>query len=65
MFNYDLAAIVAFMKVAKTLVFSKDSILNARENILAQYKYLEESIFKRSIALGDTIGGVILQRASS
>lgn len=64
-YNYDLAAIVAFMKVAKTLVFSKDSILNARENILAQYKYLEESVFKRSIALGDTIGGVILQRASS
>jgi len=64
-YNYDLAAIIAFMKVAKTLVFSKDSIINASEKILAQYKYLEESIFQRSKALGDTIGGIILQRASN
>jgi hypothetical protein len=65
MYNYDLAAIVAFMKVAKQLVFSKDSITNASEKILAQYKYLEKSIFQRSIAFGDTIGEIILHRASN
>lgn len=64
-YNYDLAAIAAFMKVAKTLVFSKDSITIARDNILSQYQFLDKAIFERSIALGDTVAGIILQRASN
>ena len=65
MYNYDLAAIVAFMKVAKTLVFSKDSIHNATKKILAQYKNIDEAVFQRSAAFGDTVGAIILQRASN
>ncbi len=65
LYNYDLAAIVAFMKVAKTLVFSKDSIQNAKDKILTQYKNIDEAVFQRSVAFGDTVGAIILQRAST
>lgn len=64
LYNYDLAAIVAFMKVAKTLVFSKDSITNATTKILAQYNHLDEAVYQRSAAFGDTVAAIILQRAS-
>ena len=65
MYNYDIAAIVAFMKVAKTLVFSKDSINNATKKILTQYDQIDESVFQRSAAFGDTVASIILQRAAS
>ncbi|TAH09920.1 MAG: phosphatase PAP2 family protein [Sphingobacteriia bacterium] len=65
LYNYDLTAIVAFMKVAKTLVFSKDSIQVAKDKIMSQYKNIDEAVFQRSVAFGDTVGAIILQRASN
>jgi hypothetical protein len=53
------------MKVAKALVFSKDSINKAQEKLLTQFKSIDKSIYQRSFSFGDSIGSIVLQRAGT
>jgi len=64
-YNYRLSAAVAFMKVAKTLVFSKDSIKNAEKEMLLEFEDVEKSIYKRSVKWGESVAAVILERAAN
>jgi hypothetical protein len=64
-YDFRLAASVAFMKVAKALVFSKDSINKAQEKLLTQFKSIDKSIYLRSFSFGDSIGSIVLQRAGT
>ena len=64
--NYNLAAVTAFYKVAQSLVFSKDSLKQSEENLLAQFKNaMQEDIYANSVAFGDTIGATILLRTKT
>lgn len=62
--NYPLSASVAFMKVAETLVFSKDSIRVARESLLKKFDGVSNDVQSASIKWGETVAAVILKRAS-
>ncbi len=65
-YNYSLAAVRSFFKVAKALSFSKDSLNMTEKKLLAtlQNTIVSEDVYTNSIALGDTIAGVILNRAA-
>ena len=60
-----LAAVTAYFRVGKQLTFSGDSIDVEVGKIRANFKKMgiPKSIFDRSIALGDTIGGAVLKWA--
>ncbi len=62
--NTRLAASMAFMKVAKALAFSKDSITNKEKTILAQFQDLSNAIQKASLNWADTVATHILKRAA-
>lgn len=64
-YNYSLAATSAFFTVVKKVkVFSVDSLKNYEESLYGRYKAsVNEETYNRSVALGDTIGKVVLQRA--
>ena len=64
-YNFHLSASVAFMKVAKSLVFSKDSINKAQEKLLTQFNSVEKDVYQRSVNFGDSIGIIVLQRAAT
>ncbi len=64
-YNFELAASVAFMKVAKTLVFSKDSIANSTKKILAQFNNIDQSEYDRSVSFGESVADIILKRAAT
>jgi len=64
-YDYRLSAATAFMKVAKALVFSKDSIGNAEKEIQLQFNELDKDVFDRSIAWGEAIASTILKRAGN
>ncbi len=63
-YNYTLAATKAFFTVAHKVTFSIDT-LNKYENIVYnEYKNaLDDSTYNRSIAFGESIGKIVLQRA--
>jgi PAP2 superfamily len=64
-YNYTLAAVRSFFKVAKALVFSKDSLIKTENELLKEFENASgEDEYKNSLALGDTIAGVILKRAA-
>lgn len=64
--NYNLAAVKAFFKVAKALTFSKDTLKQTEEKILAQFKdALQDNVYQNSVAFGDTIAGTILLRSKA
>ena len=66
-YDFNLAATVAFFKVARNVkVFSVDS-LDAYENgVYANYKqHLDEMVYADSKAFGDTIAAVVLKRAKT
>lgn len=62
--DYHLSAMIAFMKVAETLVFSKDSIKVGRELLLDHFDHLNKKVFKNSVQWGEEVASVILDRAS-
>jgi len=64
-YNYLLAATKAFFTVAENITFSKDTLLNYENRLLTDFKALmDEEAFNRSLALGDSVGKIILQRAA-
>lgn len=66
-YNFTLAATKAFFTVVrKVKVFSVDSLTKYEESVYNQYKEtLDEETYNRSVAFGDTIAKVVLQRAAS
>lgn len=65
-YNYTLAATKAFFTVIRKMVFSVDSFSTYERNMYSQYKdALDDSVYSRSMAFGDTIGKIILQRAAT
>ncbi|MEN9299662.1 MAG: hypothetical protein RLZZ429_1975 [Bacteroidota bacterium] len=62
--DYHLSAMIAFMKVAEALVFSKDSIKVGRELLLDHFDHLNKRVFKNSVQWGEEVASVILDRAS-
>lgn len=64
-YDFTLAATKAFFTVVRKIrVFSVDSLNNYEQDIYRNYKdALDEQTYNRSVALGDTIGKVVLQRA--
>ncbi len=66
-YNYTLAATKAFFTVVRNVkIFSVDSLKNHEEKVYRNYKEtLDEETYNRSIAFGDNIAKVILQRAAA
>jgi len=65
-YNYNLAAVKAFFKVAKLLTFSKDSLIETENKLLSKFKAeLTDDIYINSIAFGDTIAATILKRSAN
>lgn len=65
-YNFTLAAVKSFFKVAKALTFSKDSLRNTENEILKKFENgIDEEVYKNSITFGDTIAAVILKRAAA
>ncbi len=62
--DYHLSAMIAFMKVAEALVFSKDSIRAGRELLLDHFDHLDKKVYNNSIQWGEEVASVILDRAS-
>lgn len=62
--NHRLAASMAFMKVAKALAFSKDSIANKEKVMLSQFQDLSSAVQKASLSWADTVSAHILKRAA-
>ena len=66
-YDFDLAASVAFFKVARNVkVFSVDSLTNYENSVHENFKqHLDEATYKASVAFGDTIASVVLKRAKT
>ncbi len=65
-YNFALAAVKSFFKVAKALTFSKDSLAVTEKILLNEFETSsDETVYKNSLALGDTIAGIILKRAAT
>lgn len=65
-YDYTLAAVKSFFKVAKALTFSKDSLIKTEILLLKEFENTtDDEVYKNSIALGDTIAAVILKRAAT
>jgi hypothetical protein len=64
-YNFALAATKAFFTVTRKVTFSVDSLKGYEDNLYARFKYmLDEGTYARSVALGDSVGEVILKRAA-
>jgi len=65
-YDYNLAAVKSFFKVAKALTFSKDSLIKTETLLLKEFENAtDDEVYKNSIAFGDTIAAVILKRAAA
>ena len=65
-YHFPLVAARAFYQTAHALVFSKDSLLKKQQAILNAFENnLDEKSFSQSIALGDSIAAVIIQRSKA
>lgn len=66
-YYYPLTSIVAFLNVAKVLVFDIERIDNLRNDLLKDVQEIgiDKEIYENSIALGDAISQEIIERASS
>jgi hypothetical protein len=63
-YDFTIAAIKSFFKVAKGLIFSKDSLTITEIVLLKEFENAtEKTIYSNSIALGDSIANIILKRA--
>ena len=64
-YDFTLAAVTSFFKVARALTFSKDSLLVTENKIAQEYEnIMDEEEYKNSIAFGDTIASIILKRSA-
>ncbi|MFM2145255.1 MAG: hypothetical protein RL732_91 [Bacteroidota bacterium] len=63
--NTSMAAALAFLKVAHTLSFSKDSIAAAQKRMEALFLSLPEAVQTSSRNWADSISGLILRRAAT
>lgn len=64
-YNFTLAATKAFFTVAHKVTFSVDSLKKYEEKVYAMYEdNLDDATYKRSIDFGETIGKLVLKRAS-
>ncbi len=64
-YDYTLAAVKSFFKVARALTFSKDSFSVTESTILKTFENaIDGDVYKNSLAFGDTIAGIILKRAA-
>ncbi len=63
--HYALSAATAFLKVAEALVFSKDSIRQARLRLLAPFDQLPDDVRARSAEWGEAVAAVVLARAAA
>ncbi len=63
-YNFELAASVAFFKVAKTLVFSKDSITSSTKTLLTRFSNIDQPIYNRSVSFGESVADIILKRVA-
>lgn len=65
-YNYTLTAVRSFFRVAKSLSFSKDSLAITEKKLLDAFQNtgMSQRIYQNSISLGDTIAGVIMERAA-
>lgn len=62
--DHRFAASMSFMKVAKALAFSKDSIASKEKVILSQFQDLSSAVQKASLSWADTVAAHILKRAT-
>lgn len=62
--DFRLSAVIAFMKVAEVLVFSKDSIKVGREELLKHFNDLDKEVYTNSVMWGETVADNILKRAA-
>ncbi|MBK7627356.1 MAG: vanadium-dependent haloperoxidase [Bacteroidales bacterium] len=65
-YNFTLAATTAFFNVVRNVkVFSVDSLISYEESIYNGFKEtLDEEVYNRSTAFGDSVANVILERAN-
>ncbi|MFN8252110.1 MAG: vanadium-dependent haloperoxidase [Ferruginibacter sp.] len=66
--NYDhtLAAVHAFFNTARALTFSKDSLTQTEDELLAAFKQnMPGDVYENSLLLGEQTAAVILKRAAS
>lgn len=63
--NYRLAALTAFMRVAESLVFSKDSIRAAHKKMLEPYKDLKSETYSKAVEWGEKVAEAVIERARS
>lgn len=65
-YDFTLAAVTSFFKVARALTFSKDSLSVTENKIVQEYENtMDEEEYKNSIAFGDTIANIILKRTAT
>lgn len=65
-YNYSLAAVKAFYKVARALTFSKDSLIKTEKRLLKEFESItNDEEYKNSIVFGDTIASIVLKRAAT
>jgi hypothetical protein len=65
-YDFSLAAVESFFKVAKALIFSKDSLVVTENKILNAFKNsVNDDEYHNSVQLGDTIAATILKRAAN
>lgn len=62
--DFRLSAVIAFMKVAEALVFSKDSIKIRREQLTEHFSDLDKEVYNNSVMWGEKVATNILNRAS-
>lgn len=64
-YNFSLAAAKAFYTVAKSLTFSKDSLIKSEQVLLLNFKNsMDEKEYNNSSAFGDSIAATILKRST-
>ena len=64
-YDYTLVAVKSFFTVAKALTFSKDSLTITETSLLKEFENsTNESVYKNSLVLGDSIAAVVLKRAA-
>ncbi len=63
--HYPFSAAMAFMKVAESLVFSKDSIRMAQQKLIEQFDGLSGQQKDQSIAWANTVAAIIMKRAAN
>lgn len=60
---YPAAAVKAYLRVGKKLIFSEDSIAHFEKQIIADFKKIgvPKDVLERSLSFGDTIADAIIQ----